>query len=128
LRRLVVARRLEQAVVAGRELERLVLALGLVVGLEADARLQGRSLDARAGRMGAGIRSVSPGLRYAIPPVEIRTSCAPAAASTCMVAKYRSAPVSKLYAMTPRLYQCSSALLPLAEYRTSATVASAPAG
>ena len=37
-----------------------------------------------------------------------------------MVVKYRSAPVSKLYAMTLRLYQCSSALLPAAEYRTSA--------
>ena len=45
---------------------------------------------------------------------------APAADAACVFVKNRSAPVSKLYAMTSRLYQCSSALLPAAEYRTSA--------
>ena len=50
-----------------------------------------------------------------------RTPVAPAAVATfSTVSPNRSAPVSKLYAMTPRLYQCSSALLPAAEYRTSA--------
>ena len=50
-----------------------------------------------------------------------RMPVAPAAAAGCVVfTKYRSAPVSKLYAITSRLYQCSSALLPAAEYSTSA--------
>ncbi len=41
---------------------------------------------------------------------------APAAAGTLsVVVTKRSAPVSKLYAITSRLYQCSSALLPAAE-------------
>ena len=44
---------------------------------------------------------------------------APAAEATesvvCSSAPKRSAPVSNEYAITPRLYQCSSALLPAAE-------------
>src|SRR5215217_7363908 len=59
----------------------------------------------------------------AVNPVRLaaRIPVAPAAEATLsVVLTKRSAPVSKLYAMTPRLYQCSSALLPAAEYRTSA--------
>src|SRR5919109_5360691 len=48
-----------------------------------------------------------------------RTPVAPAADATetvvCSSPPNRSAPVSNEYAMTPRLYQCSSALLPAAE-------------
>jgi hypothetical protein len=48
-----------------------------------------------------------------------RTPVAPAAAGcdivVCSSAPKRSAPVSNEYAITPRLYQCSSALLPAAE-------------
>ena len=44
-----------------------------------------------------------------------RSCVAPADDAMDRLVPNRSAPVSKLYAITPRLYQCSSALLPAAE-------------